>query len=87
MGLLSAYLFIRCIEFKFALLFLLGINALMFAFLASITGARGGLPSGPFAPHVKPTAPKPNWNWNRIPTSFHGAVKVCVSTNYVTLHN
>jgi hypothetical protein len=34
-----------------------------------------GLPSGPFAPTVIPKAPQPFWSWDRIPRSFHGAVK------------
>eukprot|EP01044_Picomonas_judraskeda_P016903 COSAG03_NODE_3081_length_2239_cov_5.724299_3_plen_200_part_00 len=33
------------------------------------------LPTGDRAPHVIPAAPKPAWSWERIPTSFHGAVK------------
>ena len=33
------------------------------------------LPTGPRAPVVIPQAPSPTWSWDRIPTSFHGAVK------------
>ena len=33
------------------------------------------LPQGRLAPTVIPRAPKPTWSWDRIPTSFHGAVK------------
>ena len=31
------------------------------------------LPTGRFAPVVEPAAPHPNWSWDRIPTSYHGA--------------
>ena len=33
------------------------------------------LPVGPVAPAVIPAPPAPNWSWDTIPLSFHGAVK------------
>jgi hypothetical protein len=33
---------------------------------------RPPLPVGPFAPAIIPAVPKPNWSWDRIPTSYHG---------------
>ena len=32
-------------------------------------------PDAPRAPIVIPAAPRPSWSWERVPTSFHGAVK------------
>lgn len=32
-------------------------------------------PDTPLAPTVIPKAPSPYWSWDRIPTSYHGAVK------------
>jgi hypothetical protein len=43
--------------------------------IVAVVNGLGDLPVGPFAPVVIPAAPKPNWSWERIPTSFHGAVK------------
>lgn len=51
-------------------------SAIVVLFLIVTASAElGALPVGPFAPRIVPVAPKPNWNWDRIPTSFHGAVK------------
>ena len=43
--------------------------------LAVVTSGANLLPVGPIAPVVIPRAPSPNWSWDRIPTSWHGAVK------------
>ena len=49
----------------------------MHALLSSaiLSTALVDLPVGPLAPVVIPKLPKPNWSWNTIPLSFHGAVK------------
>lgn len=40
-----------------------------------MAAAPSDLPVGPRAPIVIPQAPKPHWSWDRVPRSFHGAVK------------
>ena len=47
----------------------------MWAVLLAFGFTVGDLPEGPTAPIVIPAAPRPYWSWDRIPTSFHGAVK------------
>jgi hypothetical protein len=45
------------------------------ALQASTSLATDALPVGPVAPAVIPAPPAPNWSWDTIPLSFHGAVK------------
>ena len=52
----------------------------MFLSVASFTLTFGSiwtdnLPTGPLAPVVIPKHPSPNWSWDTIPLSLHGAVK------------
>ena len=50
-------------------------GARMGVWMAAAAAKQPPLPTGPTAPHVTPAAPTPNFNWDRVPTSFHGAVK------------
>lgn len=49
--------------------------AVVAALAVVVAGQDGPLPTGDFAPTIIPEPPKPYWNWDRIPLSFHGAVK------------
>jgi hypothetical protein len=44
------------------------------------------LPTGPFAPVVIPKPPTPNWSWDTIPLSLHGAVKTRTFTAAEVAH-
>jgi hypothetical protein len=44
------------------------------------------LPTGPFAPVVIPKPPTPNWSWDTIPLSLHGAVKTREFTSKEVAH-
>ena len=48
---------------------------IILAVLPLFAVATTNLPTGPVAPIVIPKAPTTFWSWDRVPTSFHGAVK------------